>query len=224
MAAPTHVQQWNSTGNGPLAIPLTGVTSGNTLALIMFQTLAATRTYTVSDSVDGAWTAGPLANISSRYAQIFYKIASSSGSKTVTVSPNGGSTEIHVSVVEIGASTASVSSTITASGVTSHPCAAVGEIDTLANSYILSGSVLNASGSTYTPNASCTLIREGDLTNGFLAQYRRSSGALTDERSIWTSGTARDSGGVSMAFVDSSGGGFNAAWASGSNVLISGGL
>lgn len=206
MAAPTVLQSPAPQNNVSTPIPfvLTGVTDGSTLVLMFSQATAAARTYTCSDNVNGAWTAGPYifdGSFSSRHAGMFYleNVVTASGSLTVTLSSGASIGSVYAVVVELSECTVldSSSNHNTAGSTTTHYCAASGALDAPADAIILSGATLHAAGGTLTPTTGFTaLINAADC----LWQYKASDAGFTDERSQFSSSTARQELGVSMVF------------------------
>ena len=220
MAAPAFIQASSLTvaaaSNTDIVLP--GVVSGSTLALII-TTANDSRTYTVSDDVNGAWTKAVESNSTGRRSIMYYFIGSGSGTVTITIDQSSTFQAYSVLAIEIGPSTLDVTGFVEdATNSGTHYCAASGSLDTAANVLVFSGGQLNSTGGTMTKNASATLLAS-DTTR--LMQYRTSDTALTDERSEWTSSTSRATYTVSASFTaGGGGGGFQAAWARGSNVLI----
>ncbi len=199
MGAPAFVQQSSvATGNGTATVTLNGVTAGNTIIVLVTQASSATRTYSATNYTSA------VANNPARAAAILYRENCPSGTNSITVNANTGTVAISVIAIEIGASTFENASSFTdGTNVTSHDCAAANALDSASNSFIVSGGVLNASGTVLTKNAGAVLITSDTL---LLWQYQTSDSGFVDEKSTWTSSTARTGTCVSASFVGSGGG------------------
>jgi len=206
MSAPTVIQQWgpfNASVSNEVQT-LTGITANSTLVVLITST--GSRTYTISDDVNGSWIQG-IRNAPSRTAEAWYFAGSASGTVELTIDQSATLTAYRYTILEIDPSTLdATSSFVDAVNVTSHPCAASGAIDTASNVILFSGGVLSASSGAITKNASATLIDSSTSGTFVLWQYRASDTALTDEESIWTSATARLGTCISISFAAAGGG------------------
>ena len=207
MSAPTVIQDSAAAGTTPYNIVLTGVTAGSTLAAIVYQyNNANDRTYSVSDDINGAWTQAAAAYSAADVCAsvLSYFVGSASGTVTITISSNVNVADVYAVVVELTeCEFVDSSSVLSASASTTHYCAASGKLDSAGDALIFSGGILHASGGTITPTTGFTTLfveLEG------LAQYKSSDAGFTDERSEYSSSTARREFTVSALFETTGGG------------------
>ena len=183
------------------------VTAGSTLILTLTNTDTNTRTYSVSDDVDGAWTALTKSILSGVETQIFYKTNHSGGATTVTVSSNFGAVK-RVSWLEITASSADQDSNYVGAvdATFGYPCSADATvIDTGANVFVVAALALNATGSIDTVTSPWTEMYNDGVRQAH--KYRSSDTALTNERGFFAeSGTNRTAISAIASFTGTGGG------------------
>lgn len=206
MASPDFVQKSSiEISSGAVAsATLTGVTTGNTLVALIVQTGAAFRTYSVADDNSDSWSTPQSSDpAQARQCLLAYVVSATGGTTTITATASGDAS-FYLQVVEIESSTfGAISSFSLASNTTSHYAAAVGEIDAASNAIIIAVGSHNSTAGTLTE--SNTLIDV--IASGWgLTQYVRSDAGFVDERSSWTTTTARQNYGVSASFIAAGGG------------------
>jgi len=178
------------------------VVAGSALGVAITQSVSDSRTFSVSDDVNGAWT--EIEQLQGRGSAIFGIVGVSSGTTTVTISVNF-STSFYVQIFEMGGvdTIGSHGNIIESSNVTSHPCTD-SPINTNAEAVILAACSCISLYGTATAASGFTLGVDSGTT---VTQHRVSSSALTNQDAAWTSATARAYKGCIAEFYESGGGG-----------------
>jgi hypothetical protein len=178
-------------------IAITNVDAGAALVVFYFGTASGTRTVTSVTDDCGDTFGAPVQTTASygsaRNVAVFIDYSVTGGTTcTITVDQSGAFTGYSILVVEVNCPTScafDVSNTATQATATTHFSAPSGSIDTVADVFVTAGCVGDGNLNTETAGTNFTLLTETDV--GLMAEYRASSGALTDERGQMTSSSAR---------------------------------
>ena len=188
------------------------ITAASSLVAWLAQPAQSNRTYTCSSDVDGAFTQLSVIVNNDYRVSMFYLDNLTGGDHVITMTANA-STTFTFGVVEFSGTDTTDSKDVESSLIEtvnsgSHPCAAAGAIDTVAGVGIVTVGITNAGTGAATKHADYTLAHTEDSSGPtWLAQYRVSAGALTDEDAIWTAaGTNRKGGSMMASFKPAAGG------------------
>ena len=198
----THVQDF--TNVTPSGNPLTASTSvssaaeGNALVVYIKQNASASRTYTVSDNVDGTtgWTKAVAGGASGRIVEIWYKDDIPAGMATVTVTHNQSSGNFITGVSEFSGfgSTMTVEATeelVDATGSTTHYASASG-LSTANPALSVVIGQMTASFGEGNPGTGYTEVTDGYVDPSGIFEWQISESGFTNERGQWTqTGTPR---------------------------------
>lgn len=208
MGAPILLQTSSEvSGAGSATVSLTGVAAKSTLVLLAWQESTGARTYSATSFLVGAQSSA-----TGRQVAILYRTNVSAGSHSITVNANTGTLVVKVLALEFSeCAFVSGDAVLESTNNTSHDCANAGNLDVPLNGVIVSGGVLNASGTVLTTASGATRLN-GAANLQALWQYRRSDAGFVDERSTWLSSTARTGVQVSIGLQAPSGG-FRPYWA-----------
>lgn len=224
MAAPTFTQveayDLVAVSTTPTTVPgatgsFTSAISANaTIVVVINQTTANVRTYTVEDDTTGSYTAmttGPQGTNSNRKAWIYYRTGVGAGTVNIRITCSG-SENLNVRCYELSecsydnaSSRVGVSTDVTASG---YPCSAdSASIDTQADCALIATLSLTAAGGGLTAGTGWS-NGAGDGAN-YYSQSKTSTSALTDDQAyVAESGTNRNYASAVISFyVPSAGGG-----------------
>jgi hypothetical protein len=184
---------------------LTGVTSGHALIVSISQSSnAATRSYTVTSDVDGAFPSPAVEYKPGRQIRHYIMHGVTAGDHTVTVTADGATSFLVVLTEWSGLDPLATPITGTfadASDTNTHYCAEAGDIDTAGPCAIVACGALNSvTGVTSVdPSAGYTEIAIGSAISFFM--YKDAAAAVTDDRGEWThAGTARTGYAAMAAF------------------------
>lgn len=173
------------------------LTTGNNLIVWVVQSAEAARNYTVSDGTNtyDTTTIPEYSGTTARQLLLAFAENITGGDKTITVGHGGSAVSFTCGVIEVsGLKTSSSYGTHDvnqeSSTVTTHQCAAAGNIDTSGAGIIVAISSSNASWGTVTKNADYTNASSSTV---HLCQYRVVTGATNDQDAEYTCGTARTS-------------------------------
>jgi hypothetical protein len=193
-AVPAFVQQFVAVAGTPAVNNVAGTSAGNALIVFVGQTSSATRTYTVSDNVEGTtgWTQAVYTN-PGRATGIWYKANVPAGVTTVTVTPSGASTYatqvIEVSDMGTTISVDASDSKNESPAVSDNHEASVAGVTSSNNVIAVVAGVLTASatGTNNGPGYTATLTGTTRLF-----EYQIFSGGVSGEHGAWvSSGTDR---------------------------------
>ena len=192
------------TGN----IGVTGVTVGNDLIVTIIQSISSIRTYTVTGSVDGAFSS--VVSYNPGLGVHIYRLKNVSvASQTITVTANTGTTNFQFTVDEFSGlhqSASAITGTfLDGADSNTHYSAAVGSIDITDAGLVWSvGSLNSVSGvtSTTADTGNGFAKRSTALpSNQFFVQYKIATAAENDLRGQWTSGGTARSATSCMAWI-----------------------
>ncbi len=196
MAAPTHVQSVNarvtSTDTNALAYGSNLGTASLLVAVICSENGSAT--FGITDSRGHTWTqAVRAAGASGRVTEIWYVLSSTAGANTVTALASAAIVGFRLALAEFsytGTVSLDRTSSIQNNSLTTHPCAAAGDIDTSTNVVVIAAGT-STSTNTGTKNANYTNL--GAASSRSIQQYRESATALTNEDAAFTFASSTDS-------------------------------
>ena len=218
MAAPSYVGSGASAHSTttPKTVACGTRAVGDLVVVVVLQVSGGTNTYSVSDNLGNSYALAAQDTSDTRRTAIYYAVVTSGGSLTVSVGAAGG---IAYSIAAVWASPPGGTTIAfdaagnfgSASNNTSHPCAAVGQIDTAADVFAVAGSVTGGSTGTVTDPTGFTL-RQQPLSQRAFMWSKESAAALTDERAQWVSGSSCSWAGAVASFkaVAAGGGGGSA--------------
>lgn len=188
------------------------VDTGAGMVVMVFQqsgTLA--RTYAVTDAQGNTYTSQTDSGCgtTAHCAQIFADFdVTGAAPLQVTITQSGGSFQAyHVQIFEVNCDTIcaqDVASFITNASGTSHPTAATGALDTVANVAIMNGCIYTAGGVTDTAATNYETATGGSSATGKAFEDDIAT-AFTDENGAWTTTTSVGSVCVSIAVASDSG-------------------
>ena len=188
------------------------VTAGNRLVVQMVQRASATRTYSVSDTVNGAWPAADVYYNNGQAMAIFSFPNAAAGSTTVTVTASS-STNFSFFLHEVsgtGSTTPTVDSNNDATNGNTHQGGSTGVSTSTGGIVFVAGALNSAATLTVAGSSPAYTNLNATPTNQILMQYRTYGSGLSGEVGTWTStGTARAGDGVIAAYDDAGGGGGN---------------
>lgn len=204
MAAPTHISSGSAANS--TTTPKTvaaGTRAVGDLVTVFVLSASGTNTYTVSDGLGNTYTKVAEQAAGGRYAAIWYTVVTTGGSLTVSVAATGGVSYAvgvcwasppvgaTISFDVAGVFNGSVSST-------THPCAAVGGINT-ASDVILYSCTAGGTFTSTTPATGFTLT-VSPLANRMIVWRQETATALTAERATFSSGSSTDHQGAVASF------------------------
>lgn len=200
----SHVQNsgnQSTTGASTLVFTLTGVSSGNSIA-IAYVTATQNVSWTATDDKSNSYTKVDEVR-ASREAAVSYSTGVTGGDVQITLTISAGTGDVYAIAYEVGGTsvTFDTSDTKLETSVTTHNASTAG-INTSAEVFAVIVGITNGA----TGAVSSTNYTGGSLwSNRSFAGYRTSASALSSETGQWTSGTARNSGNVIVALSESGG-------------------
>lgn len=206
-------EKGHGTGTGSAVIAITGVTAGASLVVAWAQVASATRTYTASSSVDGAFTGVAAYNPSRAQGQLRLDSVTA-GDHTITLTANTGTVAVWAWVYEeslgfeAGATTPTGGGATTDPAATTHYCAPTGELDSAsqASLAVIAVGTLANTPTTTTEGAGYTKGTTASNLKAF-CQYRSTTGPITDDRGQFTNtgGTSTSQGTMALYTVKAGG-------------------
>ena len=180
------------------------VTAGKRVVILTANSVSTAATVTgIADSQGNTYTQHVSQSQNSRSCSIWSGVMGSSGSNTITITYSAA-TYWHASFVEVDACVLDTFSSFgNSTSATTVYCAASGEIDTAANTLLLAVFAANASTGTVTQASGFTLLSSTtDSNHNFGVQSLQSEAGETDQRCLFTLGTARLGPGAVISFVN----------------------
>lgn len=209
----THNDATSSASATSLNRTFTGVSSGAVLICAITQMSSGSRTYAVSDDVNGAWPAAIASLIgdgvtgpTGRHAEIFRFESSAAGDPVITVTVTGGAVPFQMAVWAITGANPTAEDTGTdfnLSADTTMNAMATG-FNVSAGAFVVACIAPTASVTSSTLDADYTVAIESPAVSpqGVIG-YRLIGGSpITDEQMLWTVGTGRAYVGAAASFAE----------------------
>ena len=214
-ATPAFVQAsaWtNDGGASTCTIAAFNPSSGNNIIVLVAQTGSdATADYSVSDSVDGAYTEETAARVENTTREINFhrRYNVSSGSRTITVTQTNSATNFSCVAVEVSTAggtslTYDTSGSNTLTTTTSWAGSSVAK-STAAQVIVFAVGAMNGAPGAQTLGSGYTLV--ATPAGNHYAEYRVSASSLGSETGPWTTTNARSGPAALASFKESTGGG-----------------
>ena len=206
MADPIQSSSGQASGTTSNVRTLSGVAAGDTLVLLTVTDTAITQPSTPTDSSGDTWTLGGFAGGNSVGVSLWYKIAASAGTHTVTATMPSGTTSSSCCLSEFGPATAVDGTVQTNNGVSqASPYAGLSITPTQSGDIVVYG--LGAFvGATITWTVATGYTTCGSFSTGtsdppFIMAVKDVTGTATETPSTsWTGGSISGFSAVMMAF------------------------